>query len=93
MFKVFFNNNKKKQSNVRCFHKMSSAVECQVCNEILSNKDNLKTHQKLKHLHNVMSLLCEKRLERSNYKVKNVESESHGRKLFKCVLHLNAYNI
>ena len=45
---------------MRRFHKMSSAVECQVCNEILSNKQNLKTHQKLKHLNNVMSLLCGK---------------------------------
>ena len=48
-----------------------------------------RTDQTTEAAHQLMN----KRLERSNYKVKNVESESHGRKLFKCVLHLNAYNI
>ena len=52
--------------------------DCEQCSKSFSTKIKRQNHV---------------RLERSNYKVKNVESESHGRKHFKCVLHLNAYNI
>ena len=34
-----------------------------------------------------------KRLERSNYLVKDLESDKHGLKLYKEILRLNSYNI
>ena len=34
-----------------------------------------------------------KRLLRSNYRVKDIESHAHGLKLYRCVLHMNAYNV
>ena len=34
-----------------------------------------------------------KRLERSNYWVKDLESDIHGLKLYKGILHFNSYNI
>ena len=34
-----------------------------------------------------------KRMSRSNYVVKDINSEKHGENLLKCVLHLNSYNI
>ena len=34
-----------------------------------------------------------KRLLRSNYRVKDIESHVHGLKLYRCVSHMNAYNV
>ena len=34
-----------------------------------------------------------KRIRKSNYYVPDVESEAHGQKLFRAILHLNSYNI
>ena len=34
-----------------------------------------------------------KRLVSSNYWVKDLESDNHGVKLYRCILHFNSYNI
>ena len=34
-----------------------------------------------------------KRLTRSNYWVKDIYTEKHGEIIYKCIMHLNSYNI
>ena len=34
-----------------------------------------------------------KRLTRSNYWGKDIYSEKHGENIYKCIMHLNSYNI
>ena len=40
-----------------------------------------------------MHQFLDKRMRISNYVVKNLESEAHGEKKLKLVLHINSYNL
>ena len=48
-----------------------------------------RTDQTTEAAHQYMN----KRLVRSQYRVKDIESHAHGLKLYRCVLHMNAYNV
>ena len=48
-----------------------------------------RTDQTTEAAHQFMN----KRMIRSNYVVKDIESQAHGLKLYHCVLHINSYNI
>ena len=47
------------------------------------------TDQTVEALHSALN----KRLSSSNYWIKDLESEKHGLKLYRGILHFNSYNI
>ena len=56
----------------------------------LTNKPlGRRTDQTIEAAHQFMN----KRMVRSQYVVKDIESAAHGLKLYCCVLHINSYNI
>ena len=61
-------------------------IKCKLCNVIFPKTYNLKRHM------NDFEFL-DKRMRISNYTVKNLESEAHGEKKLKLVLHVNGYNL
>ena len=80
--------------------------DCDSCSKVFLNKVSLLDHkedfinatgnslgrvndQLIEAVHSYMN----KRMVRSNYWVKEVTTEKHGEQLYKCILHINTYNI
>ena len=91
-----FPTKEKLQDHKRFVHCLQT--ECDICKKTFSNQNkNFKQH-KLTHVQEVMAFYCDQcdkqfGLLRSNYRVKDIESNAHGLKLYRCVLHMNAYNV
>ena len=77
-------------------HELLAASVCNLCVTTFSTPANLKKH--LRNVHDHKPTISNgkdfnKRINRSNYIVKDIESEAHGKKLYRAIIHTNAYHI
>ena len=91
------------ERHITSCHQDSPEYVCKVCRKSFTSKKVLNQHERIHKDISFSCQLCSKSFARKEYLKTHVdsclfqlnkpESENHGRKLFKCVLHLNAYNI
>ena len=71
---------------------------CKFCNKQYKDKETMKSHREHCSKREGVNKICthqlvNNRFSKSNYYVKAVESDKHGKNLLKGVLHVNSYNL